>query len=156
MHEPVRFIETVCARSPEKSRRFQRKSFGRVTLPKLSSGPIFSFSKGIIISGFSRLLSGRSQPAWGRSDETVCARSPEKSRRFQDKLFKEINRRKESSGPIFLFDLNRSFSDDLRLFSRHSSPQNCINSLKRTPLKPRVSYSSKMLFVRNPNTSGCS
>ena len=156
MHEPVRFIETVCARTPEKSREFQRKSFDTATLPKLSSCPIFSCSKRMIISGFSRWLSGHSQQALGRSDETVCARSPEKSRRFQDKLFKEIILRKESSCPIFLFDLNRSLSNDLRVFSRHSSPQNCINSPKRTASKPRASYFSKRLFFPNPNTSGCS
>ena len=156
MHEPVRTAVTVCARSPEKSRRFQDKLFREIILRTKSSCPIFSFAKGMIISGFSRLLSERSQPALARFSVTVCAREPEKSRKFQDKLFKEIILRKESSCPIFLFDLNRSLSNDLRVFSRHSSPQNCINSPKRTASKPRASYFSKRLFFRNPNTSDCS
>ena len=77
---------------------------------------------------------------------TENARSPAKLRKVDAQPSEEDILIDQPSGPIFLFDLNRSQSDNFASRSRHSSPQTCIKQGKRTTLKPDASDFSKTVF----------
>ena len=62
LHEPVRFVVTESARSPEKSRAFLIKLFSRDVLTDQPSDPIFSFAKRLNLWVATRPILTDSQP----------------------------------------------------------------------------------------------
>ena len=126
LHEPVRFGVRICDNSPEKSRAFLIKLFGRGILGEQIDYPIFSLGKIINLWVATKPISTTTDTLLFLFSVRICDSSPAKSRKFRALPSEEVTLGEQIDSPIFLFDLNRPQSDNFASRSRHSSPQTCI------------------------------